>query len=338
MPPALRGDIGIRFDGYRQNDRLVEGVEEVGRRQIVDNQLTLAAEFSFVKGASLFVELPRFANTIHFPEANVMAFDPINDGGTMVDTIALEDERTLTGAGFGGTWIGLSGAPFHEALFARRGDRSSWRFDAAYRFADRTSFWTATDGERGGGVGANAFKLTSSFSTTHKQSQPYLRATLLRAGRQTVEVRDEAGELRIQNAIIRPASRVDLRTGTELQVYRDDASGSELNLDFSASFGYRSPQTIPSGLLLPSILDASRSVLVEAAEQTYLDLGFALNSRISEYAQLNLGAEIGTVSPQRLEHLYDVSTGFGTVSWQLFVEARFRARDPLIKNAFTPAE
>ncbi|MFT5685220.1 MAG: hypothetical protein ACI8RZ_006169 [Myxococcota bacterium] len=331
LAPQLRGDLGFRFDSFTQYDRLHEDGEQVGRRQLNSNQLTLAGAFSFIDGAGLFFEIPRISDRISYPEANLMAFDPNSDSGTMLGTEALTGDVGLEGAGFGGTWLGLRGSPIHEDLFAHRGDRSSWLFEAGYRFADKTHLWTVDSGQRGSGPGASAYRLHGAFSTTHRASRPYLTATFLQSGRLTTDVTDETGTL-ISNAEISPASRMDLKTGSELYVWVDEDSGSQISLDFSASFGYRSWQTIPSGTYLPSILDASSNVLILESEVTTLDVGFGINARIMEYAQLNIGGEVGTISPQRIEHLYSVETAPGTLDWQLHVEVRFRARDPMFDS------
>ena len=332
IAPQFRGDLGFRFDSFTQYDRLVEGDEQVGRRQIQNSQMTIAGALSFIDGAGVFFEIPRYANQISYPEANLMAFDPNSDSGTMVGTSPLTGDIGLSGKGFGGAWLGLRGAPLHEELFSHRGDRISALFEVGYRLADKTHLWTVTQGSRGAGPGASAYRLHGAFSTTHRASRPYLTATFLQSGRINTDVNDDTGAVLISNAEIKPASQMDLRTGSELFVWIDEDSGSQISLDFSASFGYRGWQTIPSGTYLPSILDASQTVLVMESEVTTLDLGFGLNARIMEYAQLNVGGEIGTISPQRIEHLYSASTAPGTLDWQLHIEARFRARDPLFDS------
>lgn len=338
MPPALRGDLGLRFDTHTQHDRLAEGDEIVGRRQISTTALTIGGQFSVIDGAGLFFDIPRYTDRTRYSEANLMAFDPLNDSGTMTGTSALDaDSLGLSGKGFGGTWIGLSGAPLHEALFADRGDMISWKIDAAYRFADKTPFWTySTEKQlRGAGPGASAFRLRTAASTTHRNTQPYIAADLIRTRAQELDIVDESGDTLISGAQVTPSSSADVSTGAEVFVWRDAETRSQISLDFRTSFGYRSFQTLPSGLYLPSVLDASRTVLSQMQEQTYLDLGFGVNSRIYDYAQLNVGAEVGTVSPHRIEHLYSIATAPGSLAWQLHVELRFRARDPLVTDIFS---
>jgi hypothetical protein len=331
LAPQYRGDLGFRFDGFTRYDRLNEDETEVGRRQLRSNQLTLAGAFSVINGAGVFFEIPRLSDSITYSEANLMAFDPNSDSGTMVGTEPLTGELGMSGAGLGGTWIGVRGAPIHEDLFAHRGDRSSWLFELGYRFADKSHLWSIDGDQRGAGPGASAYRLHGAFSTTHRASRPYLTATFLQSGRLTTDVTDETGIL-ISDAEISPANRMDLKTGSEVFVWTHEESGSQISLDFSTSFGYHSWQTIPSGTYLPSILDASQSVLILESEVTTLDVGFGINARIMEYAQLNVGGEIGTMSPQRIEHLYSVNTAPGTLDWQLHIEARFRARDPLFDS------
>lgn len=338
MPPALRGDLGMRFDMYTQRDRLSENQTIVGERIITNTQLTIGGQFSFIDGAGLFFDIPRYTNAVRYPDASAMAYDPLIDSGTMLGTDALsEDAVNLSGKGFGGTWLGLSGAPLHEQLFAARGDHISWRVDVGYRFADKTPFWTFDPSRqaRGAGPGAGAYRIRSASSTTHRNASPYIVADLIRTSRQTLDVVNEDGITLISNAEIQPASTVDITTGAELFVFVDEATGSQISLDFNTSFGYRSFQTLPSGMYLPAILDASTTVLSTMSDQTFIDVGFGVNSRIYEYAQLNVGGEIGTVSPHRIEHLYSVETAPGSLTWQVHAELTFRARDPLVTDLFS---
>ncbi|MFT4977150.1 MAG: hypothetical protein ACI8S6_003055, partial [Myxococcota bacterium] len=216
LPPALRGDIGLRFDTYTQHDRLVEDGEQVGRRQLSTSQLTIGGQFSFIDGAGIFFDIPRLTERVHYPEASVMAFDPLNDTGTMAGTTSLPDDTVgIEGKGFGGTWLGLTGAPIHETLFAERGDMVSWRIDAAYRFPDKTPTWTySTEKQRrGAGPGASAFRVRTAASTTHRSSQPYISADFIRSGRQNLDIIDEAGITLISDAEIQPASSIELAAG-----------------------------------------------------------------------------------------------------------------------------
>ena len=329
IAPKLRGDLGLSYDTLVQRDRLEEDGTEVGQRVLASSQLTLEGSFSFTHGAALFFAVPRFSDSIRFPEGSEMAFDPNTDSGTMIGTDPLDAAVSVEGKGLGGTWIGLRGAPFHEDLFASRGDRSSWLLEAGYRFADKTPLWTITEGQRGAGPGSSALRLRGAFSTTHRSAQPYITTSLLRSRTQTIDVYDASG-LAISAAEITPASEAAMSAGVELFVFQHEESGSHVSLDFRTSFAYQSWQTLPSGLYIPSILSASRSVLVTQSERTTADLGLGINSRIKEYAQLNVGGTIGTSSPQQIEHLYAVSTAPGTLRWGMHVEARFRARDPLV--------
>ena len=91
LAPLYRGDLGFNFDSYTQYDRLVEDDNQVGRRQLRNNQLTLKGEFSFLQGAGVFFEIPRYTERITYSEANQMAFDPNSDSGTMVGSDTLND-------------------------------------------------------------------------------------------------------------------------------------------------------------------------------------------------------------------------------------------------------
>ena len=340
LAPMLRGDLDLRYNFDTDSSRLVEAGEEVGKRVLAAHQLTYAGEFSFIKGAGVFFEIPHpVSQTITFPDAHEMSIDADfgagKEAGTMIGSDELSTPPEVKGSGIGGTWVGLRGTPFSEELFQRRGDRVSWLLEVGYRFKDKSNFWTLNDsGNRGAGDGAPAFRLNAAFSTTYRANQPYLTVGLVRTGRIDVDVADADGTTVATGLIIRPASVYDLGVGTELLAGEYDAGETkgQVKLDFNLHFGYRSWQDIPSGIYLPSILDLTRSIAVTESEYAYAKGGLGVNWRIVEYAQLNVAGDVGTATPQRIEHPYPVDTAMGNVEWGIHTVLRFRARDPLFEG------
>jgi hypothetical protein len=134
LAPANRGDVDLGYTLAAERAHLKEEGEEVGLRRWADHQLAFSGSYSFVKGAALWLELPTHLNSRYlYEDAQTMVYDPLEDQGTMLNTDTLKGEQELSGKGFGGVWIGLTGAPLHEELFASRGDRVSWRMDVGYR-------------------------------------------------------------------------------------------------------------------------------------------------------------------------------------------------------------
>lgn len=324
LAPWLRGDVVIDYRFSAENARLLEGDELVGRRNIQDSLLTLGGTFSFAPGAALFFELPYYSGTkISYSDAQDMALDPNTGAGTMVDTETLDPQPEVYGKGLGGTWIGLRGTPFSETLFPRRGDKVTWLLEAGYRFKDTTSFYTTTAGTRGGGPGSAAFRLASSFSTTIRNNQPYLTLSMTRS----VPVRDLENTGLQEDQIIQTASTLDMLAGTEIVALARDDSGARFAVDLHGGFGLVSWQDVPSGTWLPSSLDASSTLTATQGEHSYLNGGLGLKYRVFEWAQLDVGGEVGTVMPYQVEHFYPISTGMGTLAWSVDTRLTLRGRD-----------
>jgi hypothetical protein len=334
----FRGDVAVRYDLDGEAARLLEGGEQVGRRNITDHVVTWTGSFSFYEGVSAFFEIPHYAaQKVTYPEASQMAFDPAVDAGTMLGTPAIADPAGIRGSGVGGTWWGFRGTPLSETLWGDRGDRTTWMLEAAYRFKDKTNLWTyGPRGTRGAGPGAPAFRLGTTISTTKGEAQPYLKVQWTRTGRINTDIVDEDERVVARGVELRPASELDLGLGTELQVAEYGEQGAQVALDFRGTFSYRSWQDIPSGIYLPDVLEASKSQVATESETASVLGQFGVNWRFHEYVQLNVAGEVGTNTPRRAEHFYPVSTGMGSVLWGVTTNLRFRLRDPMF-DRLTPA-
>lgn len=333
LVPMLRGDVELAYNVDAQRGRLVEADETVAQRNLTDHILTWSADFGVYTGVALFVEMPQYAGQrVRFKDASEMAFDPIADSGSMLNTDPVGNPEPTVGAGLGGTWIGVKGSPYHEQIWGDRGDRASVLLEAAFRFRDKTNFYSyGPRGTRGAGPGASAFRLRGAFSTTHRSAQPYLVATWTRSGRITQDVVDAQDRVVATGLTFTPASEIELRAGSELKLesYQD---GGEVDLDLGARFGYRSWQDIPSGLYLPDVLDASSALTATEGEYAFLATRAGVNWRIVHYLQLNIAGELGLTTPRRVEHFYPVSTGMGTWTWGVLTSLRFRVRDELVDD------
>lgn len=333
IAPFMRGDVELRHDSDVERVRLVEAGELVGMRQASVHTLTVGLDFSFAPGAALYVDLPIYlADRVAFGAGREMTFDPNTDSGTYIDanelTIDPFDKPGPQGSGLGGIWIGLHGTPFSQE-FARQ-DRATLLLEGAIRTPDKTNFWTTDEaGVRGAGPGASAMRLALAASTTIKASQPYTRLSWERVGAITTDVRDDTGALVVSAMEVDPASSATATVGTEVQVWANADSGGQVALDFNLNLGYRSWQDIPSGLYLPSVLEASRTVPVTQSDAVLLEGAAGVRYRIIDYVEIGLGGTVGTTSPYRIEHPYDVVAGMGTLAWGVHSYMRFRARDPL---------
>lgn len=335
IAPFLRGDVVVDYRFSAENARLLENDTLVGTRQTQEGLLTLGGNFSVAPGAALFFDLPYYSGSkISFADTTDMAIDPNTDSGTMLDTETLDPQPEVYGKGLGGVWLGLRGTPMSEDLFARRGDKVTVMLEAAYRFADKTSFWTTTDGVRGAGPGSAAFKLGAAFSTTIGWNEPYVSLSMVRS----VPLRDIEGTELQADQIIQTASSFDLLAGTEMVAVQRDASGVRFAIDVHSRFGVQSWQDIPSGVLLPSVLDASSTLTATEGEHSYVNGGLALKYRIFEWVQLDVGGDVGVVMPHQVEHFYPVETGMGTLTYAIGTRLTLRGRDKPQRFPWTPAE
>lgn len=337
FPPWLRGDVVVHYDLDSASSRLFEGDEAVGQSRHMSHVMTYEGVFTAWHGLAVTVAMPHWVNeTVSFTGARTMAFDPAADAGTMVGTDGLASAPTHQGSGVGGVWLGLRGAPMHQEIFGSRGDRVSWVLDVAYRFKDKTPFWTyGPRDKRGGGPGAGAFKFRSVVATTHNHSSPYLVTELVRSGRLETDVVDENGQTIASAMSIRPASSAGLTLGVYINAI-SYGQGARLDVDLRSRFGYRSWQDIPSGIFLPSVLDTSVGTAATMSETTYLTMGGGLHWRFIDYLQLDILGDAGINTGGRVEHHYPVDGRIGALEWQVQSALRFRIRDTLIEALQAP--
>lgn len=324
VAPWLRGDVVIDYAYSSEKARLLEGDDLVATRQITDSLLTIGGNFSVAPGAALYFALPYYTGThISYDGAQQMVIDPSSNSGTMLDTATLDPQPEIFGKGMGGPWIGARGTPFSSSLFADRGDKVTWLLDVGYRFQDKTSLWTSNGTDHGAGPGSAAFRMSTAFSTRIKITEPYLGMSYTR----TVPLRtiDNTGLQGEQ--IVQTASEANLLAGAEVVAYEEPSSGTRMAFDFHANLNMRTWQDIPSGIYLPSVLEASTSLVATEAEHASITGGIGLKYRVMEWAQLELGGDMGTIMPYQVEHFYPVTTGMGTMVWDVHTRLTLRGRD-----------
>jgi hypothetical protein len=331
LPPPVRGDLRLTYDLAAESAAFREGTRtDLGRRNIAAHTLTWMGQFSPVTGLGLSVEVPHIvAEGVRYRDVGTMTFDPNADGGTLSTAAGRSSPDGLSGEGVGGVWLAVQGLPLSESAFAARGDRASALLDVGYRFRDATNFWTVTDGVRGAGPGASAFRLGAAFSTTRGPARPFVTTRWVRTVALSTDLVDDAGRTLARGVEILPATTLDLTAGTEITGATWGDDGARLDVDLRARVGYRSWQDIPSGTYLPSILDASRGLVVNEGEGLSATGAAGLRVRFHEVVQLDVSGECGVASSRRVEHIYPVSTRAGALVWGVQTALRFRVRDNL---------
>lgn len=313
LPPWLRGDVGLSWRYDRLSGPLQErapGADpvDVGERVLEEHRLEYAALFSVGPGVALRVAVPHHAQqSVRFPTASSMVYDPATGSGTSVGTDPLATDLEVRGTGLGGARFGLAATPFSEA-FTGRGNRASWRIDAGVQVGDKTSFWTAEGDRRGAGPGAPALELSSAFSTRSGLAEPYLYAGITRRLVQDeVQVTTPGGVT--GTVAVRPASTGRVRIGAELLAARgqDDGAGAA-RLDLHFGVDYRSWAELPSGIFLPDVLAATEGTTVQESERLEYGGGAGLILQPHPVVRLALRGDLGWAPPWRVESPYPIYT------------------------------
>ena len=258
LPPALRGDVGIHYLGTIRSMGVEEGGEEYARLRDSNHGATWNLTFAPADGLAFVLAADStFSHSLTWLSATSMVFDPVKQSGTYTLGAPIEAPQ-VKGSGLNGLWIGAALQPFNESW--PRAQRATWRIDLAYRTGSKNTFWAETDGKRGSAPGGPAFRVVSAFSTDNGAANPYVQAAFQHEGRVTVDATDSAGTVVAPGLIVKPGTDLDLVGGVEVVGYRSETEGHRFAVDLRIGASYRSFRSLPSGLYLPSVLDASLPV------------------------------------------------------------------------------
>lgn len=327
MPPELRGNASLNYSGSFEGGSLEENNEQVGKRRLTQHKINYRVEFAPVEGIALVLDLPHTPFIRYsFPEATEMIFEPVSEGGTYSFGETLQKPPDFYGSGIDGIWIGAAVAPFSESY--DRNHQVTWRLDLAYRTASSTNIWTAgeTGDKRGAAPGGSALKVSAAFSRDSGIVVPFMKFELVRENKLSLDIHNEDGELVTSGLQVAPPSSIDLVGGLEVVTFEDAEDGSRIAFEIFGGFGYRTWGDIPSGILLPSVLDTSRDIPVSVGDHLTLWAGTGFDYQIMEYVRLHTTVGGRYFTPHRLEHVYPVSTSLDTfgVDWSFGAEGRFR--------------
>jgi hypothetical protein len=330
IPPFLRGDATVGFTYEGLSGSLVEpdasGDVEVASRSLVDQRLAYGFSFGAGPGVAVFAELPHYVkSSVSYSDASTMVFDPATQSGTYVGTPDADPGTQASGAGLGGVWIGVRGTPWSEA-FTSRGNTVTWLLEGAVRTADASNFWTASGDKRGAGPGGTALRLHTAFSKSFGSAEPYVAATLVTEGKVTADVVDADNAVVAQDVALDPADTVRLRFGVESTASSNANSGARLAFDVHGEIGYAGWASLPSGVYLPSVLDASAGSAVQQSEALQAGAGLAVHWRPMSYMQLSLFGDAAYHLSQRIENPYPVTTGPDTIAYRAGANVGIRIR------------
>lgn len=329
MPPAMRGDIDIAYAGDFGFVGLEEGPDLVARGQLFRHDLLFGAEFAPIRGVAVNLAVPVTPSwSMSWSQARKMAYDPVANTGSYANGDVINDPPKLTASGSEGIWLGVAVAPFSESY--GKGvlkQNVDWRLGAQVRTGSGNTLWSAPDGHRGVAAGGGAWRLTAAFSTKRGFSCPYLGFDAVFEGKPVlIDVVDEAGTAWVTGLPVDAASHVDVRGGVEITDTEIVETGYRFVWDLYMGFGYTTWQDIPSGILLPSVLDASRTIAVTESDYVHGKVGMAAIVDFNKYVGMRIGVEGGYKMPHTVENVYPVRSSadsFNVVA-NVAVEGRIR--------------
>lgn len=304
MPARGEVEVEVGYRGRSEQGGLAEGEARVSERRENQHDLVLGARFAPVPGAALTIQMVTTpSRRWRFTNARRMVFDPVTQRGTTL-LGASTDDVVQRAAGVSGLWIGASLAPFS----IDRGDRTSWRLDAAFRpGAGARNLWSARqNGTRGAAPGGSAIRLTGAFSGAAGPTRPYLTARWTQEFGATISQVDESGQdwglLRVS-----PASDARVTAGTEVPLLTGPGPVL-ITLDGWIGGEYVSSGRIASGVWLPHVLDRSRSLPAVIDGQVAGRTGVGVRVELPDVGVVRAGVQARWGTPYRVEHLYDVVT------------------------------
>ncbi len=344
FPPELRADISFDYS-YRflfgSIEETVDGKQwGYGRRTETQHDILPHIEFSPFEGIAVTMgadatPMRRYAFPdepgLFCPEgygcegSSKMYYDPVQQTGSYgVQRVLMADVGETApeykGSGLNGLWFGLALQPFAERY--GRSHRVTWRLDFAFRTGNpNNSFWTLReDGTRGAAPGGAAAKIGAAFSSDNGSANPYFKATYITEGAFNLdEYRDADGTVYWEGVggRINPADRLDATGGVELIVAEDRKAGTRAAIDFYMGFGYRSWEDIPSGILLPSVLEDSKHIVVTHYDHIVGIGGLGFDAHFNQYVGMRVAFDSRYYTPHPLEHVYPVRSDYDTIQFGL---------------------
>ncbi len=337
LPPFLRGDLEVSYQMALTGGTLSEGDVDVARSNYEEHRIHYGGAFGVAPGAAVFVEMPSYLRARQsYADANEMIFDPNTEQGSMATGSTLEGETVIEGEGFGGVWIGARGTPFSEQ-WTGWGNRATWLLEVAVQTADSTDWWSTSEEGRGAGPGGPSVKLRTAFSKDTGTVEPWFNATADLRSWNYVTLQDTDGE-NVNDAWqeahdgavpkVYPSKTMGADVGIEITTSESAERASRSAIDLHLGFDYHTWADVPSGLYLPDVLPSSQGTLVTQSEYMTAGAGLGIYFQVMDYLKFDLAADVDYVTPHRLEHPYQVSTGADTIALGAMFQMEILIRTP----------
>jgi len=312
MAPARRGDLRVEYLGDYWKGHLRQDGEDYGLRRLHTSALRYTLEFAPTDGLAIWLRADQVASErLAFEGASAMGRDPATGNATYARSPPLGSDVVHEGSGLRGVWLGVGVTPYARS-WGEHLARSTWRLDAGLRMPDpQHTFFTTKGDHRGVAPGGFGVLVQGAFSLDHDPVDFYLvlRGQLETAA--TVDVIDEDGTTRISGAKVHAPDTFDARSGVELKAWeRDD--GSEFAFDLFCGYRYTGWSQVPSGVLLPDVLDATRTEVVPSSDYLSFHGGVGVIAHVMQGVTLRAAVRAEYALPHRPEDPYPVVLGADT--------------------------
>ena len=306
VPGRFQADVGVEYRGNTEQGGLREAETRIAERRLTTQSVSLIAAFTPLRGLSVEIEgvvVPR--QRLTFSDARTMIFDPVAGQGTYLLGDAPPSTEIRSGSGLGALWFGLAVAPVRWR--ADRPRQGSWRLDLAVRppSANR-NWWTTTDTRRGAHPGGTGLRLGASFAAKRGIAWPYIRGRWVQSLPLSIDVTDEQGELWVQDLATFSPTTVDTAGGTEVVLLHREIV--DVRLDGWVGGQYRSIADVPSGVLLPQVIDRARTIPVTVGDEVAVRGGLAAQVIVMGRWRVRGGIEARYGTPYRVEHVFAAET------------------------------
>lgn len=326
LPRPLEGTADLTYDGFAEFGALEEAGVNIGQRRVLKNDLYWNVEFAPIDGIALTLGIDQTLGLRYsYPNARPMMFEPVEGGGTyLLSEEEVADETH--GAGLNGVWIGAAFSPYNERF--SRGQKSTWRLDVGFRTGSPSkNLWVAKNGKRGAAPGGSALRVAGAASQDMGTGNPWARIELIKENKFTADLVDEDGTTWAKNATLKPASQLEFAAGVEVVAMEDKEDDQRAAVDFFLGFGYRTAEEVTSGVYLPNVIDAGRTIVVTAGDSTYTLAGIHVDYHINEHVRARTGPDFRFHTPISPEHVYAVDTRAAHigVGWMFRIEGMVQA-------------
>ena len=327
-PTFMGADVGFDYSYSSRWLTLMEGSEEVATSQQTSSALAVEGQVGLQDWAALTFSVPfRMGSSIGFWGASTMAWDPVEDHGSMV--IGDEIEGAIEGAsgsGLGGMSFGLTLAPFQE----RKGAKVTHTLSISRTLAESAELYAVPDGSTlmsgdasatllppppGSNAGAANTTISTAFSTTLGNALPYISISWV-----------DRDAITVNDVELERGDSVGFITGTEIVNSSNEATGASYSTKLWAGVAYHGFSELLSGLYLPSVVYGTEGTVVRSDEHIEYLAGFGGHWVMLPALAIDFGLEVSSLSKGRVESAYPIETGLFTpaVSGNIGMTFRYR--------------